>query len=196
MEVNRALISVWDKTGMVEFARELQGLGIDIVSTGGTASVLKEKGIEVKEASEITDFPEILNGRVKTLHPKIHGGILARRRRKSNIQEMEKLGIGTIDLVVVDLYPFGDVVESGSSIDEAVENIDIGGPALIRSAAKNYRDVAIVTKPDQYGRILNELKRNDRKLKEETRKELAKEAFIRVTEYDKKISRFFKEKFE
>lgn len=147
----RALISVSDKTGIVEFAKSLQNLGVEIISTGGTYQILKENHISVMEISELTGFPECLDGRVKTLHPSVHAGILAMRSKPSHMEQLKDLGIDTIDIVVVNLYPFKQtILKDGVTREEAVENIDIGGPTMLRSAAKNYQDVSVVTDPADY----------------------------------------------
>ena len=144
----RALISVSDKTGIVEFAKSLESFGIEIVSTGGTYKILKENGVQVMEISELTGFPECLDGRVKTLHPIVHAGILAMRSKPDHMKQLQDLNIGTIDFVVVNLYPFKQtILKDNVTRDEAVENIDIGGPTMLRSAAKNYQDVAVITDP-------------------------------------------------
>ncbi|HID60589.1 MAG TPA: bifunctional phosphoribosylaminoimidazolecarboxamide formyltransferase/IMP cyclohydrolase, partial [Hadesarchaea archaeon] len=195
MRVTRALISVSDKAGVVELAKGLQKLGIEIISTGGTAKVLKENGVKVKDVSEVTGFPEMLGGRVKTLHPKIHGGILAVREKNKHMQELKERGIQPIDLVVVNLYPFEETINRTDEIDEVIENIDIGGPAMLRSAAKNYRNVAVVVDPADYTEILEELRKNDRELSDETRKKLAAKAFARTARYDTIISNYLGEKF-
>ncbi|MEO2082883.1 MAG: bifunctional phosphoribosylaminoimidazolecarboxamide formyltransferase/IMP cyclohydrolase, partial [Desulfurobacteriaceae bacterium] len=154
MRPTRALISVSNKEGIVEFARELSSLGVEIISTGGTAKLLRENGIPVKEISELTGFPEIMEGRVKTLHPKVHGGILSKRDNLQHKKEMEELGIEPIDLLVVNLYPFKETVKRGADLEEIVENIDIGGPTMVRAAAKNYKFVAVVTDPEDYEKII------------------------------------------
>src|SRR5262249_28663858 len=157
--LGRALISVHDKTGVVEFARGLVALGAEIVSTGGTAKLLRESGIAVVDVAEVTGFPEMLDGRVKTLHPKVHGGLLARRDLPEHVAALERHGIRPIDLVAVTLYPFEQTVaRPGVSLAEAIENIDIGGPSMIRGAAKNHAHVAVVTDPAQYGPVLDELR--------------------------------------
>lgn len=157
----RALISVSDKTGIVEFAKELEKLGVEIISTGGTHKKLKEAGIKVRGISEVTNFPECLDGRVKTLHPNIHAGLLAMRSNPEHMKQLLDLNIKTIDLVVVNLYPFKQtVLKEGVSREEAIENIDIGGPTMLRSAAKNYQDVAVIVDPKDYELVLNELKEN------------------------------------
>ncbi len=190
-KIARAIISVSDKQGVINLARELINLGVEILSTGGTASKLSESGIKVTEISEYTGFPEILDGRVKTLHPKIHGGILAVRDKEPHIKQMKKNGIKPIDLVVVNLYPFEEVIKKEDvSLAEAIENIDIGGPTMLRAAAKNYKYVTIVTDPADYKRIINELKSNDGMITEETRFRLAVKAFSHIARYDAAISNF------
>ena len=187
-KINRALISVSDKTGIVDFARELQSFGVEIISTGGTAKVLRDEGIDVLEVSDVTGFPEMMDGRVKTLHPKIHGGLLAVRDNTEHLAAMEKNGIEPIDMVVINLYPFEQTVErDGVTTEEAIEQIDIGGPALIRSAAKNYRDVAVVTSPEIYRQIRTELIVDDGALTLATREQLARLAFMRTAIYDSAI---------
>ena len=157
----RALISVSDKTGIVEFAKELEALGIEIISTGGTYKKLKEENVKAIEISELTGFPECLDGRVKTLHPKVHAGILAMRANEEHMKQLKELDVDTIDFVVVNLYPFkATIMKEGVTRAECVENIDIGGPTMLRSAAKNYQDVAVVTDPSDYAKVLEELKAN------------------------------------
>src|SRR5688572_27879565 len=156
--LKRALLSVSDKSGLIELARALARYGVELLSTGGTVRSLREAGLAVVEVADYTGFPEMLDGRVKTLHPRIHGGILARRELAAHSEAMSRHDIPPIDLVVVNLYPFARTVANPAvSLDEAIENIDIGGPALVRSAAKNYRDVAVVTDPADYARVLQEL---------------------------------------
>ncbi|HET9297157.1 MAG TPA: bifunctional phosphoribosylaminoimidazolecarboxamide formyltransferase/IMP cyclohydrolase, partial [Candidatus Binatia bacterium] len=159
--IQRALISVSDKKGIVEFSRALSDLGVEIISTGGTASLLRDNKIAVKDVSEITGFPEMMDGRVKTLHPKIHGGILALRDNPEHVAKMKEHGIEPIDLVVVNLYPFEGAVARDGSFDEIVENIDIGGPSMVRAAAKNHQHVAVVVDPEDYPWILAELQKNN-----------------------------------
>ena len=184
----QALISVSDKTGVVELARELAGLGVKLLSTGGTAKLLAGAGLKVTEVAEHTGFPEMLDGRVKTLHPTIHGGLLARRDSAEHMAALEKHGIATIDLLVVNLYPFeATVAKAGCTLADAIENIDIGGPAMVRSAAKNWKDVAVLTDASQYAGVVAELKR-DRKVSEATRFALAVAAFDRIAQYDGAIS--------
>jgi phosphoribosylaminoimidazolecarboxamide formyltransferase/IMP cyclohydrolase len=191
MKVARALVSVHDKTGLVELGRALAALGVEIVSTGGTARLLRESGVAVREVSEITGFPEMMDGRVKTLHPKVHGGILARRDVPEHVAALEQHGIPPIDLVVVALYPFeATVARPGVTPAEAIEQIDVGGPTMIRAAAKNHASVAVVTDPSQYGPVLEELRATGGALSDETRARLAREAFRRTAEYDATISRY------
>ncbi len=182
----RALISVWDKRGVVDFARGLSELGFEILSTGGTRRVLSESGIPVVSVEEETGFPEILNGRVKSLHPRLYGGILALRDRDEHMREIEELGIKPIDLVAVNLYPFPEVIKRDVSLHEALENIDIGGPSLIRASAKNYPHVIVVVDPEDYGWVLERLKKGGLSLEE--RRELAKKAFLHTALYDSIIS--------
>ena len=195
MRITRALISVSNKAGVVELAKGLQKLGIEIISTGGTAKVLKENGVKVKDVSEITGFPEILDGRVKTLHPKVHGGILAVRENREHMKKLSEHGIQTIDLVIVNLYPFEETVRTSDDLERAIENIDIGGPSMLRSAAKNYMSVGVVVDPKKYDDILSELRENDCALSLETREKLAAEAFAHTARYDTIISSFLRSKF-
>lgn len=188
LKVKRALISVSDKTGIEDLAKTLNEFGVEILSTGGTAKKIKDLGISVKDVSEHTGFPEMMNGRVKTLHPKIHGGLLALRDNPSHMEQAQKHDIGMIDMVVVNLYPFEKTVAKPDvHLEEAIENIDIGGPSMLRSAAKNYRSVAVVTDPSKYTDIIKELKENSGSLCENTLKKLAVEVFRRTAEYDKAI---------
>ena len=190
MKVARALVSVHDKTGLAELGQALAALGIEIVSTGGTARLLRESGVAVREVAEITGFPEMMDGRVKTLHPKIHGGILARRDLPEHVAALEQHGIPPIDLVISSLYPFeATVARPGVTAAEAIEQIDVGGPTMIRAAAKNHASVAVVTDQSQYGPVLEEL-RGTGALSDETRAHLAREAFRRTAEYDAAIARY------
>ncbi len=190
-KIRRALISVSDKTGLAEFAPVLAGFGVEIISTGGTAKTLRDNGLTVMDVFDVTGFPEMMDGRVKTLHPKIHGAFLALTDNDEHLASMHEHGIEPIDLVVVNLYPFeATIVKDGVSLDEAVENIDIGGPAMIRSAAKNWRDVAVVTDVEQYSDIIAELNNNDGSLSLETRQRLATLAFTRTAGYDFAISSY------
>ena len=184
----RALISVSDKSGIVEFATALQALGIGLISTGGTASLLAQHGLAVTEVAELTGFPEMLDGRVKTLHPRVHGGLLARRDLPEHMAALQSQGIDTIDLLVVNLYPFeAAVARSACTLEEAIENIDIGGPAMVRSAAKNWRHVAVLTDASQYAGVLEEL-RGSAGLSDASRFALAVAAFNRISNYDGAIS--------
>jgi phosphoribosylaminoimidazolecarboxamide formyltransferase / IMP cyclohydrolase len=184
----QALISVSDKTGIVEFAQALHALGIRLISTGGTAKLLAERGLPVTEVAQLTGFPEMLDGRVKTLHPKVHGGLLARRDVPEHVAALKSQGIETIDLLVVNLYPFeATVAKPGCTLEDAIENIDIGGPAMVRSAAKNWKDVGVLTDASQYEAVLGELKA-DGKLSDKTRFALSQAAFNRISNYDAAIS--------
>jgi phosphoribosylaminoimidazolecarboxamide formyltransferase/IMP cyclohydrolase len=188
-KVRRALLSVSDKTGIVELARVLRGFGVEIISTGGTATALRAAGIEVLEISEVTGFPEMMDGRVKTLHPRIHGALLALRDNAAHVSAMSEHGIEPIDLVVVNLYPFEQTIaRAGVTLEEAVEQIDIGGPSMIRSAAKNWRDVAVIVMPQFYSATIDELRRNDGALSLATRMKMAHQAFQRTATYDAVIS--------
>ncbi len=192
MEIKRALLSVSDKTGIIDLARFLHENGVEIISTGGTMQVIKEAGIPVTYVSDVTGFPEIMDGRVKTLNPKIHGGILAVRAKKEHMSALKEHGILPIDLVVVNLYPFRKTVaKEGVTEAEAIENIDIGGPAMVRAAAKNFMDVIIVTYPNRYESLMTMLKETGG-VDVRTRKELALEAFAHTSEYDAMISSYFK----
>jgi phosphoribosylaminoimidazolecarboxamide formyltransferase / IMP cyclohydrolase len=187
-KIRRALISVSDKTGIVDFAQELKSFGVELISTGGTAKTLRDAGIDVLDVADITGFPEMMDGRVKTLHPKIHGGLLALRENSEHVAAMEKHGIEPIDMVVINLYPFEQTVSRDDiKLEEAIEQIDIGGPAMIRSAAKNYRDVAVVTSPDLYRQIRTEMILDDGALTLATREQLARLAFMRTAFYDSAI---------
>lgn len=191
--VRRALISVSDKTGLTDFARALSLAGVEILSTGGTAKALAGEGIAVRDVAEVTRFPEIMDGRVKTLHPAIHGGLLAIRDDAEHARAMEEHGIGGIDLVVVNLYPFEAVRHADGDYPSTVENIDIGGPAMLRAAAKNHAYVAVVTDPADYGRVLGELAAQGGSLSLALRKDLAAKAFARTAAYDAAISGWFAE---
>lgn len=186
-----ALISVSDKTGIVDFSRALVGMDIAILSTGGTAELLLKNGIAVTEVADYTGFPEMLDGRVKTLHPKVHGGILARRDLNTHTDALSQHGIPTIDIVVVNLYPFQQTIaRPDCTLEEAVENIDIGGPAMLRSAAKNYRDVTVICDPSDYSHVLEKMQKNAGKADEETRFELAKKIFAHTAQYDGAIANY------
>ncbi|HJS25160.1 MAG TPA: bifunctional phosphoribosylaminoimidazolecarboxamide formyltransferase/IMP cyclohydrolase [Pyrinomonadaceae bacterium] len=189
--IRRVLISVSDKTGIVDFARELAHFDVVIISTGGTAKTLRDAGIIVRDISEVTGFPEMMDGRVKTLHPRVHGGLLAIRDNPEHVAAMQEHGIEPIDLVVVNLYPFAETIRrAGVTRAEAIEQIDIGGPAMIRSAAKNAHDVAVVVNPAQYGQVLDEMKENDGALSIATRNRLASEAFEHTADYDSMVSAY------
>ncbi len=183
--IRRALISVSDKTGIVDFARELRRLEVEIISTGGTAATLRNAGIEVRDVSAVTGFPEMLDGRVKTLHPKIHGGLLGLRANPEHQAAMQRHGIEPIDMVVVNLYPFEETIaRPGVTEAEAVEQIDIGGPAMIRSAAKNWQDVTVIVQPEYYDQVLAEMRDHQNSVSLATRSKLAKEAFQQTARYD------------
>ncbi|QIV96659.1 IMP cyclohydrolase /phosphoribosylaminoimidazolecarboxamide formyltransferase [Allofrancisella inopinata] len=190
-KIKRVLISVSDKTGIVDFANQLAKYGIEILSTGGTSKTLKDAGLKVKDVSEHTLFPEIMNGRVKTLHPLIHGGILADRDNLEHIKAMQENNIGEIDMVVVNLYPFVNTVASGADFETCIENIDIGGPSMVRSCAKNHKHTTIVTNPNQYQTIIKEMAGNNGSTTLETRRKLALEAFSHTAEYDSHIANWF-----
>ena len=192
IKIDRALISVSNKEGIAEFAKGLESLGVELISTGGTYKVLKDAGIKVLKIDELTGFPEMLDGRVKTLHPFVHGGILANRNIESHMQQIEKAGIKKIDLVVVNLYPFKETISKPDvAMEEAQENIDIGGPAMIRSAAKNFSGVGVIVDPQDYEVVLNELKKNNGKLSTKTMFSLSIKAFKHTCEYDSVIFNYF-----
>lgn len=194
MKIERALLSTYDKTGIAKLARGLQELGIELISTEGTADYLEKENITVRRISELTGYPELLNGRVKSLHPNIHAGILASRSNSKHMRELENRNILPIDLIVVNLYPFRKSIERGDSLEDAVENIDIGGPTLIRSAAKNYEHVTVIVKPEDYNEILEELKKNEIEVGLEAKKRLAAKAFAHTARYEEAIkTRFQKE---
>ena len=187
MQIKRALISVSNKEGVVEFARQLHEAGVEIISTGGTMKAIKEAGIPVTYVSDVTGFPEIMDGRVKTLNPYIHGGILAVRDNEEHVAQMEKHGIKGIDLVAVNLYPFKETIAKPDvTLAEAIENIDIGGPAMVRASAKNFKFVTIVTNPAKYDEVIAQIKENGG-VNDRTRMELAQEAFAHTAAYDTMI---------
>ena len=193
MKIKRALLSVSDKTGIIELAKFLNENGVEIISTGGTMKAIKDAGIPVTYVSDVTGFPEIMDGRVKTLNPKIHGAILAVRSNPEHVKAMEEHNIKPIDLVVVNLYPFKETISKpGVTEAEAIENIDIGGPAMVRASAKNFKDVVIVTYPSRYEGLMKMLKETG-DVDAHTRKELAMEAFTHTHEYDGMISTYLKE---
>ncbi len=189
--ITRALLSVSDKSGLTEFARELAGYRVELISTGGTAKALQEAGLKVTDVSALTGFPEMMDGRVKTLHPKVHGGLLGSRGNKEHADAMEQHGIKPIDLLVVNLYPFEATVAKGASFDDCIENIDIGGPAMIRAAAKNHADVAVVVEPSDYAKVLAELAAHSGMTTLELRQALAAKAYARTAAYDAAISNWF-----
>ena len=191
VKIKRALLSASDKTDLEDFARKLEAFGVEILSTGGTAKMLKDAGIAVKDVSDHTGFPEIMDGRVKTLHPTIHGGILARRDDDAHKQAMSDNDISDIDLVVVNLYPFVETMQSGKGFEDCIENIDIGGPAMIRAAAKNHEFVAIVTDPQDYDRVLSDMAEHDGAVTYKTRKHLAATAYSLTATYDSNIASWF-----
>src|SRR5215510_7585824 len=185
VKIRRALISVSDKTGIVDFARTLRDFDVEIISTGGTARTLRDAGINVRDVSDLTGLPEMMDGRVKTLHPKIHGALLGLRDNSEHEAAMREHGIEPIDLVVINLYPFEDTIRRQNvSEAEAIEQIDIGGPAMIRSAAKNAQDVAVIVRHEQYAEILKEMQQNNGSLLLKTRKALARTAFMQTSRYD------------
>lgn len=190
-EIKRAIISVTDKTGIVDMAGALNEMDVEILSTGGTAMVIREGGVPVTDISDYTDFPEMMDGRVKTLHPKVHGGLLGLRDNPDHVKVMKENGIENIDLVIVNLYQFENTVaKEGVTLEEAIENIDIGGPAMLRSSAKNYQDVTVVVDPDDYNIVLKEMKENQGSTLPSTRFRLAKKVFKLTHHYDRAISRY------
>jgi len=191
--ITRALLSVSDKSGLVEFAKALAGFGVELLSTGGTAKELKDAGLKVIDVAELTGFPEMMDGRVKTLHPKVHGGLLGVRGNKEHAASMEKHGIKPIDLLVVNLYPFETTAAKGASYDDCIENIDIGGPAMIRAAAKNHADVTVVVEPADYEKVLGELAQHNGMTTLELRASLAAKAYARTAAYDAAISNWLAE---
>ena len=189
--IRKAIISVTDKTGIVEFAQSLAGFNVDILSTGGTAKVLRDGGVFVTDISSYTGFPEMMDGRVKTLHPKVHGGLLGLRDNPEHVKVMAEHGIESIDLVVVNLYQFEKTVsKEGVTLEEAIENIDIGGPSMLRSAAKNFKSVTVIVDPDDYGEVLKEMTSSNGETLLSTRLRLARKVFQLTHEYDGAISRY------
>ncbi len=191
--ITRALLSVSDKTGLIDFAKALASYRVQLISTGGTAKTLKDAGLHVIDVAELTGFPEMMDGRVKTLHPKVHGGLLAIRANSEHVSAMQKHGIKPIDLVVVNLYPFEATVAKGAAYDDCIENIDIGGPAMIRAAAKNHADVTVVVEPSDYAKVLGELAQHAGMTTIELRQRLAAKAYARTAAYDAAISNWFAE---
>jgi phosphoribosylaminoimidazolecarboxamide formyltransferase/IMP cyclohydrolase len=193
-KIERAIISVTDKTGVVDFAKKLSDFGVEILSTGGTAKALREGGVPVTDISDYTGFPEMLDGRVKTLHPKVHGGLLGLRDNLEHVRTMAEHGIENIDMLVVNLYQFEKTVaKEGVTLEEAIENIDIGGPAMLRSSAKNFKDVTVVVDPSDYEKVLKEMQENGGATLPETRFGLAKKVFKLTHQYDGAISRYLEE---
>src|SRR5262245_11305892 len=189
MKIQRALISVSDKTGLIPFAKELAGLGVEMISTGGTARAIAEAGVKVIEISDYTGFPEMMDGRVKTLHPKVHGGLLHLRDNAEHVAQAEAHGIKPIDLVVVNLYPFEKTVaKDGVTLEEAIEQIDIGGPSMLRSAAKNYRSVTVIVDPADYNDLLENLRDNDGSTTLQLRERLGIKVFVTTSKYDAAIA--------
>src|ERR1700733_2067925 len=186
--ISRALLSVHDKTGVVEFARLLAGFGIELVSTGGTAKTLAGAGLRVRDVAELTGFPEMMDGRVKTLHPKVHGGLLAMRQDAGHVRAMQQNGIVAIDLVAVNLYPFESTLAQGAGYDECVDTIDIGGPAMIRAAAKNHADVAVAVEPGDYAAVIGDLVEHNGMTTGALRRRLAAKAYARTAAYDAAIA--------
>ncbi len=196
-QVKRALVSVTDKTGIAEFARALhEEFGVEIVSTGGTAKVIEEAGVPVRPIDDLTGFPEMMDGRVKTLHPLVHGGLLAKRDNPTHMAQAAEHGIGMIDMVVVNLYAFEKTVESGAEFAQCIENIDIGGPSMLRSASKNFESVAVVTRPETYGAILEEMRANGGATTYETRAKLALDVFDTTSRYDGAIAAWLRGQLE
>ena len=190
--IKRALISVSNKTGVIEFVKALRLFGIEIISTGGTAKSLRDAGVEVRDVSDVTGFPEMMDGRVKTLHPRVHGALLGQRENATHVSAMNEHGIEPIDLVAVNLYPFEETISrSGVTEPEAIEQIDIGGPSMLRSAAKNFNDVVVVSSPHSYDRVLAELKTNNGSTTLALRRELAGDVFQRTAAYDQTIAAYF-----
>src|SRR3989440_7468725 len=194
--ITRALLSVSDKSGLIDFARALSGFGIELVSTGGTAKAIAAAGLKVKDVSDLTGFPEMMDGRVKTLHPKVHGGLLAIRDNAEHAKAMKEHGIAPIDLLVVNLYPFEATVDNGAGFEDCIENIDIGGPAMIRAAAKNHDDVAVVVDVEDYEALLEELAANNGATTLHLRRRLAAKAYARTAAYDAAISNWFAAQLE
>lgn len=190
-KIKRAIISVTDKSGIVEFSRKLSDMGVEILSTGGTAKAIREGGVKVMDISEYTGFPEMLDGRVKTLHPKVHGGLLGVRSNPEHLKMMKENGISNIDMIVVNLYQFEKTVaKEGVTLEDAIENIDIGGPAMLRSSAKNFNDVTVIVEPEDYVLVLKEMEENEGCTLLKTRFYLAKKVFSLTHKYDGAISRY------
>lgn len=193
--IKRALLSVFDKTGLIELATALAGYGVELLSTGGSARAIREAGLEVRDVSQVTGFPEIMDGRVKTLHPAIHGGLLAIRGADDHVAALEEHGIDGIDLLVVNLYPFEEVISSGADNHTVIENIDIGGPAMLRAAAKNHAYVSVLTSPDDYRDFITQLEENNGQVDLNTRKRLAQATYAKTAAYDAAISNWMADAF-
>ena len=194
-KIQRAIISLSDKSGILEFAKELQSFKVEILSTGGTAKVLRESGLKIMDISEYTGFPEMLDGRVKTLHPKVHGGLLGIRGNPDHVRKMQEHGIKTIDMVVINLYPFeSTVAQPNCTLEEAIENIDIGGPSMLRAGAKNYPYVTVIVDPADYQPLLAEMKQGGGAVSPETNFRLAKKVYQLTAGYDKAISEYLEKK--
>jgi len=194
-KIQRDIISLSDKSGILEFAKELQAFKIEILSTGGTAKVLRESGLKIMDISEYTGFPEMLDGRVKTLHPKVHGGLLGIRGNPDHVKKMQEHGIKTIDMVVINLYPFeSTVAKPNCTLEEAIENIDIGGPSMLRAGAKNYPYVTVIVDPADYHPVLAEMKQGGGAVSPETNFRLAKKVYRLTARYDKAISEYLEKK--
>ena len=194
-KIQRAIISLSDKSGIVQFAKDLQAFGVEILSTGGTAKTLRESGLKIMDVSEYTGFPEMLDGRVKTLHPKIHGGLLGIRDNPEHVKKMKEHGIIPTDLVVVNLYPFeATVAKPSCTLEEAIENIDIGGPSMLRAAAKNYPYVTVIVDPLDYKTVLEEMKKRGGVVSKETNFRLAKKVYALTARYDTAISKYLEGK--
>jgi phosphoribosylaminoimidazolecarboxamide formyltransferase / IMP cyclohydrolase len=192
-KITRVLISLSDKTGAVEFAKQLARYNVEFLSTGGTAKTLREAGLTVKDVSEYTGFPEMMDGRVKTLHPKIHGGLLGLRSNPSHVKTMQEHGIKNIDMVVVNLYPFKQTIEKpGCTFEDAIENIDIGGPAMLRSASKNFESVTVITDPKDYATVLAEMEKTGGEVSRQTNMRLAAKVYEKTSEYDRMITDYLK----
>jgi phosphoribosylaminoimidazolecarboxamide formyltransferase/IMP cyclohydrolase len=194
-KIQTAIISLSDKTGILDFARELQSFGVQFLSTGGTAKTLREGGLKVTDVSEYTGFPEMLDGRVKTLHPKVHGGLLGIRDNPAHAQKMKEHNIRPIDMVVINLYPFeATIAKPNCTLEDAIENIDIGGPSMLRAGAKNYPYVTVVVDPNDYKPILEEMKKNGGAVSKETNFRLAKKVYALTARYDRAIADFLAKK--
>jgi phosphoribosylaminoimidazolecarboxamide formyltransferase/IMP cyclohydrolase len=193
-KIKRVLISLSDKTGAVEFAKSLAEFGVEFLSTGGTAKILRDAGLNVKDVSEYTGFPEMLDGRVKTLHPKVHGALLGLRNNPEHVDTMKKHGIEPIDMIVVNLYPFRETISKpGCTFEDAIENIDIGGPTMLRSASKNFLSVTVVIDPSDYDMVIDTMKKNNGEVGAELNLKLAYKVFKTTSEYDKMISDYLRE---